>query len=225
MTGLYDANAVVAARNVVKDASTYGAQYQHYDGYDFTVDARMKNGVFIQGGVNTGRTMTDNCAIATQAPEVQTVAGVFTPASYCHFETPYQPLYKLAASYTLPYGVRVAATLQSLPGPQIVANTIFNNASRVASTTLGRPFTLAQVNAQTIAPGSAYGDRMNQIDFRFTKIVRMGSRGNLDLDVDVYNAFNSDAVIGELGSFGPAWRLPLTVIQPRFVKFQVRYDF
>jgi hypothetical protein len=41
----------------------------------------------------------------------------------------------------------------------------------------------------------------------------------------LYNAFNSDAVIGELGSFGPAWRLPLTVIQPRFVKFQVRYDF
>lgn len=224
VTGLYDVNAAVAARNVVKDASAYGAQYQHYNGYDFTVDARMRNGVFIQGGVNTGQTMTDNCEIATKAPEVQTVAGVFTPASYCHLETPYQPLYKLAASYTLPYGVRIAATLQSLPGPQIVANTIFNNASRVAATTLGRPFTLAQVNAQTIAPGSAYGDRMNQIDLRFTKILHVG-RGNMDLDVDLYNAFNSDAVIGELGSFGPAWRLPLTVIQPRFVKFQVRYDF
>jgi len=180
--------------------------------------------VFIQGGVNTGLTMTDNCAIASQAPAVQTVAGVLTPVSYCHFETPYQPLYKLLASYTLPYGVRVSGTLQSLPGPQIVANTIYNNASRVASTTLGRPFTAAQVNAQTIAPGSAYGDRLNQIDLRFTKIVRVG-RGNIDFDVDLYNAFNSDAVIGELGSFGPAWRLPLTVIQPRFVKFQVRYDF
>jgi hypothetical protein len=43
--------------------------------------------------------------------------------------------------------------------------------------------------------------------------------------MDIYNAFNSDAVIGELGAFGPAWRLPLTVIQPRFVKFAVRYDF
>jgi len=224
VTGLYDVNALVAARNVVKNASTYGAQLNHYDGIDFSVDARLKNGVFIQGGVNTGRTMTDNCAIASQAPEVQTVAGVFTPVSYCHFETPYQPLYKLAASYTMPYGIRVSGTLQSLPGPQIVANTIFNNASRVASTTLGRPFTAAQVNAQTIAPGSAYGDRMNQIDLRFTKIVRIG-RGNVDFDVDLYNAFNSDAVIGELGAFGPAWRLPLTVIQPRFVKFQVRYDF
>ena len=63
-----------------------------------------------------------------------------------------------------------------------------------------------------------YGDRLNQIDLRFTKIVNVG-HGRIDLNVDFYNAFNSDAVIGELGAFGPAWRLPLTVIQPRFVKF------
>jgi hypothetical protein len=43
--------------------------------------------------------------------------------------------------------------------------------------------------------------------------------------VDLYNAFNSDAVIGELGSIGPVWRLPTTVIQPRFVKFAARWDF
>jgi hypothetical protein len=71
---------------------------------------------------------------------------------------------------------------------------------------------------------SKYGDRLNQIDLRLTKIVNLG-RGRLDLNVDFFNAFNSDAVIGELGSFGPAWRLPLTVIQPRFVKFGARYDF
>jgi hypothetical protein len=59
---------------------------------------------------------------------------------------------------------------------------------------------------------------------RLTKIVNVGKR-KLDLNVDFYNAFNSDAVTQELGAFGPAWRLPLTVIQPRFVKFSARYDF
>lgn len=53
--------------------------------------------------------------------------------------------------------------------------------------------------------------------------------GRVDLNVDFYNAFNSDTVITELGTFGPAWRLPPTVIQPRFVKcafvkFAVRWD-
>ena len=45
-----------------------------------------------------------------------------------------------------------------------------------------------------IEPGSFYGDRLNQIDLRFTKIVNVG-RGRVDLNVDFYNAFNSDAVI------------------------------
>ena len=45
----------------------------------------------------------------------------------------------------------------------------------------------------------------------------------MDLNVDFYNAFNSDAVLTEVGSFGPVWRLPTQVIQPRFVKFAVRY--
>jgi hypothetical protein len=69
-----------------------------------------------------------------------------------------------------------------------------------------------------------YGDRLNQIDLRLTKVVNMG-RSRLDLNVDFYNAFNSDAVIGELPAYGPVWRLPLTVIQPRFVKFAARWDF
>jgi hypothetical protein len=75
-----------------------------------------------------------------------------------------------------------------------------------------------------IEPGSFYGDRLNQIDLRLTKIVNVG-KGRVDLNVDFFNAFNSDAVVAELGSFGPVWRLPLTVIQPRFVKFGARWDF
>ena len=45
-----------------------------------------------------------------------------------------------------------------------------------------------------IEPASAYGDRLNQIDLRFTKIVNVGN-GRIDFNVDLYNAFNSDAVI------------------------------
>ena len=222
--GVFDQNAIVVNRNVVKSADNFGRQQQHWDGVDVTVDARLRNGLFLQGGVSTGKTLTDNCEIVDDAPELLTVAGVRSPAAFCHQETPYLPQYKGIASYTLPYGIRVSGTFQSIPGPQIVANTIFNNANRLAATTLDRPFTLGQVNVNVIEPGTEYGDRLNQFDVRFTKIVNVG-RGRVDLNVDFYNAFNSDAVIGELGTFGPVWRLPLTVIQPRFVKFAARWDF
>jgi hypothetical protein len=221
VTGLFDPNINPAARNVVKDASTFGKQQSHWDGVDVSLDARLRNGLFVQGGVSVGKTMTDNCEIIDDVPEI--LGG--QSAAYCHVESPFVPQYKGLASYTLPwYGIRASGTLQSLPGPVLTATSVYNNTNRTTLTTLGRPFTLAQQNVNLIYPSTLYGDRLNQIDLRLTKIVNVG-KGRVDLNVDFYNAFNSDAVIAEIGAFGPAWRRPLTVIQPRFVKFSARWDF
>ena len=65
---------------------------------------------------------------------------------------------------------------------------------------------------------------MNQFDLRFTKVVDVG-KGRLDLNFDLYNAFNSDAITLQLNSIGPVWQLPLTVIPPRFIKLSARWDF
>jgi hypothetical protein len=236
INGLFDPNST-QVRNVIKDAAVFGKQQSHWDGVDVTVDARLQNGLTLQGGVSTGKTMFDYCDIIDDVPESlnfvaqQTVtgnvapAGSITPAGWCRQETPFLAQYKGSASYTLPwYGIRVAGTLQSIPGPQIAGANIYNNANRTTSTTLARPFTTGQAVVNVIEPGSMYGDRLNQIDLRLTKIVSVG-RGRIDFNVDFYNAFNSDAVILENGTFGPVWRLPLTVIQPRFVKFAARWDF
>ena len=120
--------------------------------------------------------------------------------------------------------VRVSGTLQSLIGLQVVGSNIYNNTNRTTSTTLARPFTNGQANVNLVQPGTQWGDRLNQVDLRFTKVFNIG-KGKLDANVDFFNAFNSDAVLTELGSFGPVWRLPTGIIQPRFAKFSVRYDF
>ena len=237
--GLYDQNFIATPRNVMKSASDFGAVFQHWDGFDLSVDARLQGGMLLQGGVSAGKGMTDNCAIVAAVPEVLSIpaalpAGVQAPiaalgslssAAFCHQETPLQPLYKGLVSYLTPWwGIRVAGTFQSLPGPQVPATNIYNNANRTTTTDLPRPFTNAQANVNLIQPGTMWGDRLNQIDLRFTKVLNVGS-GKFDFNVDFYNAFNSDAVLSEVGSFGPVWRLPTSVIQPRFVKFAVRYDF
>ena len=69
-----------------------------------------------------------------------------------------------------------------------------------------------------VEPGTEYGDRLNQIDLRFSKIFNLG-RGRLDLNVDLYNAFNADAILTQQNAYGATWQNALTVIQPRFVKF------
>ncbi len=77
--------------------------------------------------------------------------------------------------------------------------------------------------------GTDFGDRLNQLDLRFSKIFKFGSKNTIDANFDIYNAFNSDAVLLEnaayTGANGGAWQLPTSVIQGRIIKFGVRWDF
>ena len=70
---------------------------------------------------------------------------------------------------------------------------------------------------------------MTQLDLRFSKIFKFGSRSTLDANFDIYNAFGSDAVLAESATYsgtnGGAWLLPTSVIQGRIIKFGVRLDF
>ena len=99
-----------------------------------------------------------------------------------------------------------------------------NNVYVGTAGTLGRNFTAGSATLGLIQPNTAYGDRLNEFDLRFTKIVTVG-RGRVDFNVDLFNAFNSDAILVQNNTFGAAWQRPLTVIQPRFVKVAARWDF
>jgi hypothetical protein len=77
--------------------------------------------------------------------------------------------------------------------------------------------------------GTAFGDRLNQLDLRFSKIFKFGRKNTLDANFDIYNAFNSDAVLLESATYsgvnGGTWLLPTSVIQGRIIKFGFRWDF
>ena len=69
-------------------------------------------------------------------------------------------------------------------------------------------------------PGSMFGDRRNQLDLRLTRPFRV-DRTRIGVNLEVYNVFNSNAVLTEsatyLNSSIAGWRIPQTIIPPRFV--------
>ena len=76
---------------------------------------------------------------------------------------------------------------------------------------------------------TVFGDRLNQLDLRFSKILRLREGTTLDANFDIYNTLNSDAAITETATYsgvnGGAWRKPTGVIQGRIFKFGMRWDF
>ncbi len=96
-------------------------------------------------------------------------------------------------TYTIPkIDVLGRGTMRSDQGGDLAANWAAPNSATVG---LNRPF--AGVAGQTITvnliePGTLYGDRVNQFDLRFAKILRFG-RTRTNVGFDIYN-------IDELGA-------------------------
>lgn len=142
---------------------------------------------------------------------------------------------KLLGSYRVPkVDVRLSGTLQSIPGVAILGN--YNAPFSAYGPSLGRVIAGGNANSTVqvnlVAPGTRYGDRINQVDFRIGKIVRTG-RSRTTLNVDVYNALNSNPVTvvnntynaAAVASASSAWLAPQSILTARFVKFSANVDF
>jgi hypothetical protein len=224
LSNLNPAKFGVPASNFVTLSSNYGKQIEHWNGVDFSINARLVQGLVLQGGLSTGRTSTDNCALVSQLPEINATQTAAVPLDYCHVDTNFLTSVKALSSYTLPkIQVQVGGSFQSNPGPAVVANYNAPNAAVIPS--LGRPLSggSANVTVNLVAPGTTYGDRVNQFDMRVGKIFRFGQR-RASVNLDIYNLLNSSAVLTESQAYG-TFRVPQIVIVGRFVKVSTQFDF
>jgi hypothetical protein len=119
--------------------------------------------------------------------------------------------------------VRLSAAFQSIPGPPLSANLVVPNAT--ARQSLGRDLAggAQNVTVNIIDPGTLYGDRLNQLDMRVSKLLRTGRR-RTSINVDVYNVLNSNAVQTESNVY-TTWRRPQSILVARFAKVSVQFDF
>src|SRR5437867_1670405 len=224
-------------------ADNLGTRRQHWNGVDVTVDARVRR-LLLQGGLSVGKTAVDECDLVGAAPNVLfrgsgveripnsyceniTVSSVATGSVLGGSTTPYQAQVKLLGSYQLPYEIQVAATYQTFPGIQRIANVTFPRSAIEPS--LGRPLSqTSSVQVNVIPPGTMFADRLHQLDLRATKLFKVGGT-RLRANLDVYNAVNDNTGLNYRTAFNPAdplaWEAPRVVLPARSAKVSFQFDF
>lgn len=227
LDGLYNVTPQASARlndNFQTKASNYGTRSQVANSINMNVTARPRNGLVLQGGFNTARTTEDSCDLRAALPE----SAATDP--WCNTSSGFVTRVTALGTYTIPVVlVQVAGTMRSDQGADLAANWAAPNSATVG---LNRPF--AGVAGQTITvnliePGTLYGDRVNQFDVRFAKILRFG-RTRTNVGLDVYNMTNAAPVLTYNQTFVlnqavSTWLRPNSVLQARFVKISAQIDF
>jgi hypothetical protein len=204
--------------NYLTFSSNYGGESERWRGIDIGVVTRLTANLMFQGGLSTGRTVTDRCALRSELPEI----GVTAP--YCRVAEAFQTQVKFVGAYTIPVvDVQASAAFQSFPGPAIAANFVASNA--IVQPSLGRPLSAraASVTVPLIEPSSMYGDRVNQLDLRFAKLLRFGGTRST-LGFDLYNATNAAPVLTENSAYA-RFRAPIQILQARLARISLQFDF
>jgi len=246
ITGLHD---VVPAKFgqanfQIQGAGNYGDDYSYWSGVDLTVAIRASKGLSFQGGTSTGQTVQDLCGVSNQLPDAllapQSLAvGVATPGftaftatqsgmapgQYCHLASGFLTQFRGLSSYQVPkVDVEVSATFQSKPGAQLAAN--YNVPNTTIAQTLGRLPSggVANVTVNIVTPGSLYGDRVNELDLRFSKVLRFGNT-RTKISLDLYNALNANPVLTYNQTYAATWLTPTSVLAARVMKIGASFDF
>jgi hypothetical protein len=242
--GLYDVTQAkfgATSLFVSRAPSTAGNQTEVYNGFDVVVEARLGKGFNINGGLNTGRTETNNCGVVLNNPQygfagpsagtpaIGALPAVTGPRStaYCDVVPPWSAATQVKVSGTIPmpYQFQTALTYQNLPGIPYYASYVFTNAAIAPS--LGRNLSAGAngtVTVDLIPPSTQFEDRIQQLDLRFSRNFLISGK-RIEPEFDIYNALNASPILSVNNSYGGAWRTPTQILAGRLLKFGLKVTF
>jgi hypothetical protein len=187
-----------------------------YNGVDVSFNWRVRGGATVFGGTSTGRTLVSTCQVEDQ-----------NALRFCNegdYAVPFATQFKLSGTYPGPLGIRVSASFQSQPGTERTIN--YQVTPTIASAiTQGRVvLTQPQVNVRLNEPGTAYNDRVNQLDMSLSRTFRSG-RLMIRPELSLFNMLNANPVLTQTNVFGTALGNALTVLPARLLRFGINMDF
>lgn len=229
--GLYDLTPAAATRttnNVVTFNSAAQQRTEVWNGVDVAITARLGAKTFMSGGISSGKSAYSNCGVVDN-PGIFANGGTatlpLTNDGYCSWSTPFLNQVKFAGSHTFPWDIQASAAFQSNPGPMILAT--YNAPNAIVAPSLGHNLISfpSGYPIDLIKPGTQYGDRVNQVDLRFAKLIRIASGRNLKAMLDVYNALNANPVVLQNNTYGANWAKPTQILVGRFIKVGAQFEF
>jgi hypothetical protein len=223
---------------MTKETNYAPARTAYWHGVDYQATARLGAGVTLQGGGSTGRGVRNTCELWKARPQAQGS----NRSDACDVTEPWMTSIRGLASYRMPKAdVLISLILRSnratasgdvaSNGSSLDANYRIPNSVVVGL--LGRLPAGGQLNGNTTVnmatPNMLYPDRRTQVDMRFAKILQFG-RARYDIGVDLYNMLNDNTTLtyDETYQFtdnGATWLQPLSITQPRLVRFNVTMSF
>ena len=221
--------AVAVADRFTTSAENFGGRSRTWHGVDLNFGARLE-GVLLQGGFATGKSTTDGCAVQAELPELinQGAGGLLgggdtvVPKEYCSTETPWISQASVYGTYTFPYDIVLSGAFFTRPGTSRL--TVITIDPSIAAAALGRTPTESQITVNVAAPGTLYGDRLNQFDMKIAKVLNFGG-ANLRASLDIFNVFNANAIGRERYTFPTDFLQPLGVQPGRLVKVTAQFNF
>jgi len=237
--------ALGATDNYFTSASDYGDVTSYWHGVDAQISARLSGTLFVQLGASGGRGVRDWCDVTAKLPELYTTAGAMfanQQLGQCATSEDWLTSWRGLASYTIPkIDVLVSGTFRSTPGVAPGGGTVasngaaltanYNVSSAILQSQTGRPLvpglTFQTVNLLPL--GHDYPDTLNSLDMRFGKNLRFG-RTRTNVAIDLYNLFNANTGTAYNQTYDPVtngatWLNPTTVLNPRFARFNVTFNF
>ena len=126
LNGLYNVTPEAALRlndNYQTLSSNIGDWTQVANSLNLNVTARMRNGLVLQGGFNSGTNSNDYCDVRSAIPEWTVILAQSPTNPWCDTSSGWVTRATALGSYTIPkVDVQVSGTLRSDPGGQLAAN-------------------------------------------------------------------------------------------------------
>ena len=211
------------------DTNASDDRKQIFTGYELAVNARIRGGLIMFGGVALQKTVLVTC----DQPDDPNLLRFCDQRDS---DIPFGTDYKLNVSYPLPlWGLSVSGVFQSYQGQPAETNWLITRTTRYAAD-CAAPCTpnglvipgLTEASAHDAAesPGTEFLERMNQVDMRIGKRFEVRQM-RFSAQVDIFNLLNANTVEAVRNfNYGVAgFDMPSQILQARLVKVSASFTF
>ena len=215
---VYNLNPAKLGQTNPVDANS-SSNRQFWDGVDISANGRIGADGRVFGGLTMGANSQDMCDVV-DPNFTGSIASPIFGADYCKSSGPWKPLFKLGGSWPLPFGTQVSGTFSSFPGG--AENTTYG-----VTRTIYPKLTQTSVTVLLDDPlnPSQYFPRVNQLDLRLAKSIKLGGNKKLQARFDMFNLLNSNAILAAVQTFGPTVYRPNTIMQGRLFQLGGQFVF